>query len=138
MQDHIDIIYLGRILIVKQGNRLHDMLEHGQKVSVSQKLLWRKLQILVSLYIPINIEIYLFSSHLSPSLSSLSLYLLVKEMASSKLMAFIAMLVVLLPMLALGSNDTSPLDGFLGTYFQYPLLCTVTHMNILHRNTLWS
>ena len=39
MQDHIDIIYLGRILIVKQGNRLHDMLEHGQKVSVSQKLL---------------------------------------------------------------------------------------------------
>uniref|UniRef100_A0A2N9EI63 EGF-like calcium-binding domain-containing protein n=1 Tax=Fagus sylvatica TaxID=28930 RepID=A0A2N9EI63_FAGSY len=35
-------------------------------------------------------------------------------MASSKLMAFIAMLVVLLPMLALGSNDTSPLDDFLG------------------------
>ncbi|GMY20989.1 neurogenic locus notch-like protein [Fagus crenata] len=34
-------------------------------------------------------------------------------MASSKLMAFIAMLVVLLSMLALGSSDTSPLDGFL-------------------------
>ncbi len=31
MQDNIDIIYLGRILIVKQGNRLHDLLEHGQK-----------------------------------------------------------------------------------------------------------
>jgi len=54
--------------------------------------------------------------HNPPSLSlSLSLSLCMKEMASSNLVVFLAMLLVLLPMTALGTNYTWPLDPFFGT-----------------------
>ena len=48
------------------------------------------------------------SSALSPHLLSLSFSLSVEEMVSSKFVPFLAVLVVLLPMSALGANNTDP------------------------------
>lgn len=105
-----------------------------KKVTISQKLLRRKLQILRSLYSHNDMGSHLFSPHLLFQNLPLSLSLLVKEMASSKLVAFLAVLVVLLPMSALGANNTDPFLGISTLFFVLLADCfgCHIHMNMLH------
>ena len=49
--------------------------------------------------------------------SSLSLSLSLSQMASSKFVAFLAVLVVLIPMSALGANNTDPFLGSSALFF---------------------
>jgi hypothetical protein len=99
-------------------SRPNDLLNIEMFWKVMQKLPWRKCQILIPLYTLHDIQAQPPpQTSLSDLSLSLAISLFVKEMASSNnLVVFLAMLLVLLPMAALGSNHTSPFDSFLGTF----------------------
>ena len=112
--------------------------EHDQKISPFHRSFYEENFKFWGLYIAVMIWDHIpsaltFSFKTSLSLS-LSLSLLVKEMAFSKLVAFLAVLVVLLPMSALGANNTDPFLGISTLFFVLLADCfgCHIHMNMLH------